>query len=50
MLTAYILAQVCIFIEICVFLYFTAIFFFALDTQNTPSQRLLDKNGPIETH
>jgi len=50
-LTAKNLAQVCIFIGILLFhRYFLKKIFFALGTKNTPSQHLLDKNVPIETH
>jgi len=45
------LAQVCIFIGILLFhCHFLKKTFFALGTKNTPSQPLLDKNVPIETH
>jgi len=50
-LTAKNLAQVCIFIGILLFHgHFLKKIFFALGTKNTPSQHLLDKNVPIETH
>jgi len=43
------MAQECIFIGILLFhCHFLKKYFFALGTKNTPSQRLLDKNIPIE--
>jgi len=50
-LTAKNVAQVCIFIGILLFhRHFLKKICFALGTKNTPSQRLLDKTVPIETH